>query len=309
MSFLDNSGGIILDVVLTDAGAKRLAKGDGSFNITKFALFDDEIDYGAYNASHSSGSAYYDLELLQFPVLEALVNNTSTAKSKLISIARNDIIYLPILKLAEVFESSVKKHSSGAYLLAVDEETEVAINKVNGSTVDGVMNGETLSGGSYIRVDQGIDSTEIPPSYALPPDLYETQYIIEIDNSLGTIASRVDGKVKKPSYIDDDNIASYYYSLGNDNNFVKRNPETNVLNNQTITGPRGSFLQFVIQASIELNTSTARFVELGNKTVSLSTGDSGGTVTALYIDTNIKITGITTGASINIPVRFVKKTS
>ena len=45
MAFLDNSGDIILDAVLTDTGRMRLAKGDGSFNITKFALSDDEIDY------------------------------------------------------------------------------------------------------------------------------------------------------------------------------------------------------------------------------------------------------------------------
>ena len=37
MAFLDNSGDIILDAVLTDTGRMRLAKGDGSFNITKFA--------------------------------------------------------------------------------------------------------------------------------------------------------------------------------------------------------------------------------------------------------------------------------
>ena len=48
MGFLDNSGDIILDAVLTDTGRFRLAKGDGSFRITKFALGDDEIDYTKY---------------------------------------------------------------------------------------------------------------------------------------------------------------------------------------------------------------------------------------------------------------------
>jgi hypothetical protein len=72
MAFLDNSGNIILDVVLTDHGRKLLAKGDGSFQITKFALSDEEIDYSLYNKTHASGSSYYDLEILQTPVLEAL---------------------------------------------------------------------------------------------------------------------------------------------------------------------------------------------------------------------------------------------
>ena len=59
MGFLDNSGDIILDAVLTDVGRKRMAQ--GNFKITKFAIGDDEIDYGLYNKAHASGSAYYDL--------------------------------------------------------------------------------------------------------------------------------------------------------------------------------------------------------------------------------------------------------
>ena len=45
MGFLNNSTNqILLDAVLTDEGRKNLA--NGTFNITKFALGDDEIDYG-----------------------------------------------------------------------------------------------------------------------------------------------------------------------------------------------------------------------------------------------------------------------
>ena len=69
MGFLDNSGDIILDAVLTETGRKRLSA--GNFNISKFALGDDEIRYDLYNKNHPSGSAYYDLEILQTPILEA----------------------------------------------------------------------------------------------------------------------------------------------------------------------------------------------------------------------------------------------
>ena len=73
MAFLDNSGDIILDAVLTDLGRERLSRGDGSFRIEKFALGDDEIDYTLYDKNHPSGSAYYALEILQTPVLEAFL--------------------------------------------------------------------------------------------------------------------------------------------------------------------------------------------------------------------------------------------
>ena len=77
MAFLDNSGDIILDAVLTDTGRFRLAKGDGSFKIAKFALGDDEINYAVYDSNHASGSAYYDLEILQTSVEDEKGNVSS----------------------------------------------------------------------------------------------------------------------------------------------------------------------------------------------------------------------------------------
>ena len=46
MGLLDHStNNILIDAVLTDAGRKAIADGDDSFNITKYAFFDDEVDY------------------------------------------------------------------------------------------------------------------------------------------------------------------------------------------------------------------------------------------------------------------------
>jgi len=124
MGFLDNSGDIILDAVLTDTGRKRLARGDGSFKIAKFALGDEEVNYDLYNKNHASGSAYYDLDILQTPVLEAFTNNTSTMKSKLITISRTNILYLPVIKLNENLAGTTRNSTSGSYyLVAVDEDS------------------------------------------------------------------------------------------------------------------------------------------------------------------------------------------
>ena len=60
MGFIDNDGDIIIDVVLTDRGRELLARNDGSAVIVKWAAADDEIDYGVYNRSHPSGSAFND---------------------------------------------------------------------------------------------------------------------------------------------------------------------------------------------------------------------------------------------------------
>ena len=94
MAFLDNSGDIILDAVLTDTGRFRLAKGDGTFKVAKFAFGDDEIDYSLYNKNHSSGSAYYDLEILQTPVFEAFTQINAGINYGLLPNESTDLLYL-----------------------------------------------------------------------------------------------------------------------------------------------------------------------------------------------------------------------
>ena len=170
MAFLDNSGDIILDVVLTDHGRKVMAKGDGSFQITKFAICDEEVDYSLFNSSHASGSAYYDLEILQIPVLEAFTNNGSAMKTKLASFQDLNLLYLPVLKINENFGSP--RHSKGSFYIAVDTEIEgtgdtsvnasVGVNS-SGGNVSGILFGASFESSQTIRVDQGIDSTELSP--------------------------------------------------------------------------------------------------------------------------------------------------
>jgi len=294
MGFLDNSGNIILDAVLTDTGRMRLAKGDGSFKIAKFALGDDEIVYNQYNSNHPSGSAYYDLDILQTPILEAFTNNMSSMKSKLISIPRTNLLYLPIMKINELITKSNAMHSIGSFVVCTDKTTE---NSFMG--IDGVIYGFSIDG-SIIRVDQGLDTIEIPPSFGLDADLVETQYIVEIDNRFGRIVSS--NKVAaSPSYIDDDQIASYFLSLGTDTDFIYENPSTESdTSTQVIAGPRGTYFQFRIQTSVELNQSTYLFERLG------TTGTLN-SISVHYIDSYVRVQGATTGYRIDIPVRYIKK--
>ena len=312
MAFLDNSGDIILDAVLTDTGRARLAKGDGTFKITKFALADDEVDYSLYNNSHASGSAYYDLEIMQTPLLEAFTNNTSSMKHKLISLPRTNLLFLPELKLNTVYESGTKmvtgvSQLNGTFVVAVDKDTEDALY-ANSNLSDGVgiLKGENSAAGARVRVDQGLDTTEIPPSRTLDPDLVETSYIIQIDNRFGRIISVPTLTPANVSYIDDDNIASYYFSFGSEIDYVHSNEIVESSVQQIIDGPRGTYLEFKVQSSLEMNTSTHLFTSLGGGQTVTPTGAS---VNYYYVDSHIRVTGATTGRSVDIPVRFLKKTT
>lgn len=316
MAFLDNSGDIILDAVLTDTGRMRLAKGDGSFKITKFALGDDEINYELYDYTNASGSAYYDLQIMQTPILEAFTNNTSQLHSKIISIPRTNLLYLPILKLNQVFSADNIIAAPGVYYVAADDDTVVEMGSETG-----LINGSDPSeGGSWVRIDQGLDTSEVSPGRKLDSDLVETQYLIEMDSRFGQLIDKTGSSLATVSYIDDDQVASYYLSLGTDGSFVEDNPTTKVqrhpgvlspggssllgvTDKQAILGPRGTILSFKVQSSLDLASSTYYFTLVGSEE-SITIGST--PKTFYFIDTNVRITGVTTGYRIDIPIRYLK---
>lgn len=300
MAFLDNSGDIILDAVLTDTGRLRLAKGDGSFNITKFALGDDEINYELYDKNNASGSAYYDIEILQTPVLEAFTNNTSLLKSKLLSISRTNLLYLPEIR-NNATEGVPANETNNIVSVAVDEATVTSL-EVSNVLPAGIINGFELDQNNAdtrrLLFDQGIVSNALGDTgkVALDADLVETQYIIEIDNRLGYLADP-DGNQATPSFVDDDNIASYFLSLTTNSQYFS---DSTLTSSDVLAGPAGYRLRLLVGASTNLNSSTYLFTQLGSTSTIGSTN-------LYHIDTTIRVTGATTGFRVDIPIRFLKQ--
>ena len=317
MAFLDNSGDIILDAVLTDSGRFRLAKGDGSFKIKKFALGDEEINYALYDKNNESGSAYYDLEIMQTPVLEAFTNDDSTMKSKLITIPRTNLLYLPVVVPNEQ-QPSFQRHSSLTWLVAVDQNTVgtnskdgliIAAGVSNSSATRGILNGFKPggTGNASIRTDQGLNTNEIPITFTLDLDLVETQYIIEMDNRFGSIVDP-QGNAANKSFVDDDNVATYYFAKGDGNGQnIIGDIGVDETTPSSIKGPRGTFFNFKILASTDLRTSNFLFDQLGS--TGLSVIGASTLSTCRFIDTMIRVMGATTGYKVDIPVRFVKNQS
>lgn len=93
-----NNISISIDSILTKKGRELLAKNDGSFKITQFALSDDEIDYTLYNSSHPSGSAFYGEAIEAMPLLEAFPDETQIMKYKLVTLPRGTA-KMPILSV------------------------------------------------------------------------------------------------------------------------------------------------------------------------------------------------------------------
>lgn len=310
MGFLDNSGDIILDAVLTDTGRMRLARGDGSFTIAKFALGDDEIDYGKYNKNNASGSAYYDIDIVKTPVFEAFTNNTSNMQSKLVSINRTNLLYMPVIKLSTLNSNEKTYAASGVsdiFLVTVDDSSTTEIETLTSN--DGILYGNSQQLGSstnYIRLDQGLDNSGEGPSNAetLDADLLETQYIVEMDNRFGSLFAGAGNAKADPSFIDDDNIASYFLSLNTTPGFVSALSTASSQGTDTsltsLAGPRGTSLRFKVGSSINLSSATNLFSTLGS-TMTINS------VTYLTIDTTIRVTGATTGYRVDVPIRYIKK--
>ena len=68
---LFNSSTVSVDAVLTTRGKELLSTGNRAFNITKFALGDEEIDYTLYDKDHPSGTDKFGIVLENTVPLEA----------------------------------------------------------------------------------------------------------------------------------------------------------------------------------------------------------------------------------------------
>ena len=97
MGYLNNSV-VTVDAILTDKGRELLAKNDGTFRITQFALSDDEIDYTLYNPTNPSGSAFYGQAIENMPLLEAFPLVTQEMKYVLTTLPRGTS-KMPVLDL------------------------------------------------------------------------------------------------------------------------------------------------------------------------------------------------------------------
>ena len=87
MAFLDSSTAVI-DAILTRKGRELLARNDGSFQITKFAFGDDEINYQLYDATKATDQ---DADILNLPVLEPVSNENVALLYRLITLPKGSL--------------------------------------------------------------------------------------------------------------------------------------------------------------------------------------------------------------------------
>jgi len=334
MAFLDNSGDIILDAVLTDVGRKRMAQGD--FKISKFAIGDDEIDYGLYNKNHPSGSAYYDLEILQTPVLEAFTQNNANINYGLMSFTKQNLLYLPTAKINNKMDEAVRLSSNGVIFVhnggtAPSDGTSLTTaleTDLSAADSKSVLNSNSTS--KCILIETGIDDSSINPTSAEQSSkilsngladntfrvAYDRRFIDSISGPTSgttfTNSGGVEGVLTlfltEDSALGTDTLVENYNSaevLGILNTVYKDGDGTDRTdtNASVIAGPRSTFTALNITPKSGLKDDGS-FTKFGKTGQTVGGAISGKTYD--FLDTIVYINGASTNVSIQIPIRIIQ---
>jgi hypothetical protein len=338
MAFLDNSGDIILDAVLTDLGRKRLA--EGNFSITQFAFGDDEIDYALYDKDHPSGSAYYDLEILQTPVFESFTSTNANVNYGLLSFNGNEeLLYLPTMKVntksipVNTGQANIQKVSGVVYAGATGNNATTIINNSSNTIGSSQMLIPEAAGG-VVLIETGLDTTDIDrslanrSSYVVQNGLVESDFKIAFDSRFIGGVFQLSNKstfkygandLKGISLALDDSLVTATSNAQIDNykevmvravdNSVEKVTTSGITSDNdvsSIAGPRASTTGFSVSIAAELqaeeNTTPSAYSLYGKTNQNLFSDGS----TYDYIDTTVYITGVTTGVNTQVTLRIIK---
>ena len=335
MAFLDNSGDIILDAILTETGRKKMAQ--GNFRIVKFALGDDEIDYSLYNLNHPSGTAYADLEILQTPVSEA---NNLAIQYGLQSVTNNDILYMPSLVLNEgKIDSAVQRKNNTIYISA-NSETQKALDdsSLGFGTGYSVLSGQR-GGGKLITIESSINNSNITmdktnqSTYIISQNMLDAAATVTYDNNFintimsspsttkfatsadgswaGTTAALQGRSGVRPASKTGFSMtnmpmsrAAIFTSTGTSTIDV-----TNYVSSVGVVGSM-AYISMLIDPALTTTmaqTADTRWTKFGTTGTTIS--GLSATRTFSIIALSLEVNGLTSGASLSIPITLIKRDS
>jgi len=331
MAFKDNSGTIIIDAVLTDEGRKRMA--NGSFRVTRFALGDDEIDYGLIDVEAAS----FTKVVLQ-PLLEAHSAENATINHGLENFHSDTLMYLPVIKVNEKLSAAVKAYPRNYkggeeeyYYISVNEETSEKLAELFGTNIYYLENQSVER--NRLFFESGIDN-DYPQRdkigrerYILNYNLLDRYFIINCDNRFVEKLLLVQGRASHFEN-DKDNILysdftslrevpsisygsvlkhfSPYIGVGIDN-LIYNYGSSDDNDYSAIAGPRGTIcaINFKLKPELTVTKDVAtdfRYSKFGATNQILF----GGSDKFDYIDTAVHVEGFSSSSKLTIPLRILR---
>lgn len=169
MGYLDKST-ITVDAILTNRGRELLSQGAGNFTITKFAVADDEVDYGLYKTDHPLGSNYYGAIIENMPVLEATPDETQTMRYKLVTITGEDLTRFGNVVIPQIRAGNAGITPSGTTTLFYSTTAGENVLDLTPTTTYTSSEEETESSYTLLLADSSLATVEITnPATGLVP--------------------------------------------------------------------------------------------------------------------------------------------
>lgn len=166
MGYLNNSS-VTVDAILTNKGRELLSQGRDAFNITQFALADDEVDYNLWNPAHPLGSNYYGIIIENMPLVEALPDESQMMKYKLVTLPKNTT-RIPVLNIPN---SSIVL-TAGGDVATIKPNTS---NFANGNATLGYTCILSNSDAAQLKVSAGGGLTAAGASPSVPKFIGDTE--------------------------------------------------------------------------------------------------------------------------------------
>jgi len=185
MGYLDNSS-ITVDAILTLKGRELLSQGGNAFNITQFALADDEIDYSLWNTDHPLGTDYYGVLIENLPLTEAVPDESQMMRYKLISLPKSTT-NIPVITVGE---SSITLTTAGA-------SSVITPNTAN------IQNGNSNLGYTAILSDSTVADLQISQPVQSNTNISPTIVGVNSDAQTVSAVGFAFQVVAKPQYVED----------------------------------------------------------------------------------------------------------
>jgi hypothetical protein len=159
-----NKQTVTVDAILTKKGRELLAQGQSAFQITQFAVADDEIDYGLYDPAHPLGTQYYGASIENMPIVEASPDETQNLRYKLVTLDRNIIGTINVIPTVSVGGIEAINLTAGRNEVITLRPTTTATQEF---TFDGAQFGYTAV--LFDRTAVTITSVPVPGGAATTP--------------------------------------------------------------------------------------------------------------------------------------------
>ena len=327
MAFLDNSGDIILDAVLTDKGVDAMA--NGNFKITKFALGDDEINYALYDKNNTGGPAYYDLEILQTPVLEAFASQIGAINYGLVTLPTN-VLYVPSLKVNDKSLNLDNKTAKNGVFYVADNTNDsgtTTIASILEAANIGYIDGQAVANAGYVMFEAGIESSDVVDtaanvnSYIIQQGLADNTFEVSFDTRIfGSVmgassdsklandgtANTLDAKIGLANSTRTSTSPMKHYGTGRvgaltNQIYYKSGGNNTKTTYSAIEGPTAK--AGVVSPNIRAGLATADYTKHGTRNAT----PDGITTSISYIDTTVYVRGLTSGATMQLTMRVARR--